>query len=51
MTKNNKWKEKSAKYVNKGLRYLDEIGALDQDNHQATEISFKMEKVCFVCIF
>ena len=27
MTKINKWQEKSAKYANKGLRCLDEIGA------------------------
>jgi hypothetical protein len=47
MTKINKWQGKSAKYVNKGHRYLDEIAALDQDNQQATEISFQMEKVCF----
>jgi DNA replication protein DnaD len=46
MSKINKWQKKSAKYVNKGLDYLDQIGALD---HQATEISFKIEKVC-LCV-
>ncbi len=51
MTKINKWQEKSARYVNKGHRYLDEIGALVQDNQQATEISFNLEKVCFACEF
>ncbi len=51
MAKINKWQEKSAKYVNKGHLYLDVIGAVDQDNLQVTEISFKMEKVCFACKF
>ena len=47
MTKINKWKKKSAKHVNKGLRYLDEIEALDKHD-KIKEITFKLEKVCFV---
>ena len=47
MAKINNWKEKSAKYVNKGLRYMNKIDALDQENNDRTkEISFNMEKVC-----
>ncbi len=51
MAKMNKLQQKSAKYVKKGHRHLNKIGAVDQDNQQATEISFKMEKVCFACKF
>ena len=47
MTRINKWKKKSAKHVNKGLRYLDEIEALDKHD-KTKEITFKLEKVCFV---
>ena len=47
MAKINNWNEKSAKYVNKGLRYMNKIDALDQENNDRTkEISFNVEKVC-----
>ena len=47
MAKINNWKEKSAKYVNKGLHYMNKIDALDQENtdDRTKEISFNMEKV------
>ena len=42
-----KWQNKSAKHVNKGVRYLDRMNALGENkNDQGTEISFKLEKVC-----
>ena len=47
MAKINNWKEKSAKYVNKGLCYMNKIDALDQENtdDRTKEISFNMKKV------
>jgi len=45
MTKVMKWQEKSARYVNRGLRYMNEFDALGEDNHEETEISFNLEKV------
>ena len=45
MTKVMKWQEKSAKYVNRGLRYVDKYDALGKDNREETEISFNLEKV------
>ena len=43
MSKVMKWQEKSVKYVNRGLRYMNEFDAQGEDNH---EISFNLEKVC-----
>ena len=40
-----KWQEKSVKYVNRGLRYMNEIDAQGEDNREQTEISFNLEKV------
>ena len=40
-----KWQEKSVKYVNRGLRYMNEIDAQSEDNCEQTEISFNLEKV------
>ena len=42
--------EKSAKYVNRGLRYMNEFDALAKDNHEGTEVSFNFEKL-HVCNF
>ena len=51
MARISKWQNKSAKHVNKGLRYLDRMNALGEDqNDQETEVSFKLEKVC-LCEF
>ena len=51
MARISKWKNKSAKHVNKGLRYLDRVNALGKEkNDQRTEISCKLEKVC-LCEF
>ena len=51
MAKVSKWQDKSAKHVDKGLRYVDQMKTLGQDkNDQKTEISFKLEKVC-LCEF
>ena len=41
-----KWQEKSVKYVNRGLRYMNEFDAQGEDNREQTEISFNLEKVC-----
>ena len=49
MARISKWQNKSAKHVNKGLRYLDRMNALglgEDQNDQETEVSFKLEKVC-----
>ena len=47
MARISKWQNKSAKHVNKGLRYLDRMNALgEEQNDQGTEVSFKLEKVC-----
>ena len=52
ISKIGKWQSKSAKYVDKGLRYLDEIGALNKDeHHESLEINFKMEKVSLCANF
>ena len=49
MARISKWQNKSAKHVNKGLRYLDRLNALGEEkNDQRTEISFKLEKV-YLC--
>ena len=48
MTKVMKWQEKSARYVNRGLRYMNKFDALDKDNHEETEIFFNLEKVLCV---
>ena len=45
MSKVMKWQEKSVKYVNRGLRYMNEIDAQGEDNREQTEISFNLEKV------
>ena len=42
MNKVMKWQEKSVKYVNRGLRYMNEFDAQGEDNR---EISFNLEKV------
>ena len=42
MNKVMKWQEKSFKYVNRGLRYMNEFDAQGEDNR---EISFNLEKV------
>ena len=41
-----KRQEKSAKYVNRGRRYMNEFDAQGEDNLEQTEISFNLEKVC-----
>ena len=46
MSKVMKWQEKSVKYVNRGLRYMNEFDAQGEDNREQTEISFNLEKVC-----
>ena len=46
MSKIMKWQEKSVKYVNRGLRYMNEFDAQGEDNREQTEISFNLEKVC-----
>ena len=52
MSKINKWQNKSSKYVDKGLRYLAEIDALDKDeNHESLDVNFKLEKVCWSANF
>ena len=52
MSKINKWQNKSSKYVDKGLRYLDEIDTLDKDeNHESLDVNFKLEKVCWSANF
>ena len=43
MNKVMKWQEKSARYVNRGLRYMNKFDAQNEDNR---EISFNLEKVC-----
>ena len=49
MAKINNWKEKSTKYLNKGLRYVNKIDAMDQRGNDRTKpISFNMEKVCVI---
>ena len=45
MSKVMKWQEKSVKYVNRGLRYMNEIDAQGEDNREQTKISFNLEKV------
>ena len=51
MIKVSKWQDKSAKHVDKGLRYMDQMKTLGQNkNDQKTEISFNLEKVC-LCEF
>ena len=45
MSKVMKWQEKSVKYVNRGLRYMNEIDAQGKDNRKQTEVSFNLEKV------
>ena len=45
MSKVMKWQEKSVKYVNRGLRYMNEIDEQGEDNRKQTEISFNLEKV------
>ena len=42
MSKVMKWQEKSVKYVNRGLRYMNEFDTQGEDNR---EISFNLEKV------
>ena len=52
IAKIDKWQNKSSKYVDKGLRYLDEIDALNKDeHHESLEINFKMEKVSWCANF
>ena len=46
MSKVMKWQEKSVKYVNRGLRYMNEFDAQGEDNREQTEISFNLEKLC-----
>ena len=48
MTNVMKWQEKSARYVSRGLRYMNEFDALLKDNHEETKISFNLEKVLCV---
>ena len=42
MSKVMKWQEKSVKYVNRGLHYMNEFDTQGEDNR---EISFNLEKV------
>ena len=39
MSKVMKWQEKSVRYVNRGLRYMNEFDAQGEDNREQTEIS------------
>ena len=45
MNKVMKWQKKSAKYVNRGLRYMNKFDSLVKDNSEEKEIAFNMEKV------
>ena len=48
MNKVMKWQKKSVKYVNRGLRYMNEFDSLIKDNRDENEISFNVEKVCML---
>ena len=43
------WQKRSARHVNKGLRYMNSFDALRKENHEETKILFNIEKVCFSC--
>ena len=43
-----KWQKKSVKYVNRGLRYMNEFDSLIKDNRDENEISFNVEKACML---
>ena len=48
MNKVMKWQKKSVKYVNRGLRYMNEFDSLIKDNRDENEISFNVEKACML---
>ena len=48
MNKVMKWQKKSVKYVNRGLRYVNEFDSLIKDNRDENEISFNVEKACML---
>ena len=43
-----KWQKKSAKYVNRGLRDINEFDSLIKNNRDENEILFNVEKACIL---
>ena len=45
------WQKRSARHVNKGLRYMNSFDVLRKKNHEETKILFNIEKVRFPCFY